>query len=340
MENIDKSLVVHYTMEKSYIAKEDEILTIKNEVFDDLFNVYSIENNFSFFHIKIGDTEQFYEEMFNYFFTEDKLIEYCENKKNIRFTPTRKQFAILYKHLKTYIDRENLIDIDILKLDEFIVSILNDERPLVIKDEKRMIRTDKIGKIGEYTFCHLLSRFFNFDCIIPKVHLQTDYNMNVYGIDTLFYSEADNLLLFGESKLCKNLNNGLNLIKESLKEYENQISDEFDLILSNRMYKDKLNKFNDLYGDNAEICVNIKDFLEVAKIEKIGIPIFIAHGTEINNEEILEKLSQISFPTLFGRETVYYAISLPIFNKDKFISVFTGMIRKKAEEYYDYAKTE
>lgn len=317
-----------------------ENLNINKREFDGSFNVYSLEGNFSFFHIEIGDTFEFYEKLFDYFFSEERLIKYCENKKNIRFNPSKKHFAILYKHLLTYIDKEKLIEINISDLDDIILQILQEERGLTLKDEKQFVRNDKIGKIGEYIFCCLLSEFFNFDCIIPKVHLQTDYNMSIYGIDTLFYSEQDNLLLFGESKLCKTLNNGIGLINKSLNEYEQQMADEFKLVLSNRFYKDKLNKFNERFGDDAEICVDILDFLETAGIEKIGIPIFIAHGADTNHDEILKKLSGMKFPTFFDRETIYYSISLPVINKDKLIATFTRKIREKAEEYYNYATTK
>lgn len=317
-----------------------ENLNINKMEFDGSFNVYSLEGNFSFFHIEIEDTFEFYEKLFDYFFSEERLIKYCENKKNISFNPSEKHFAILYKHLLTYIDKEKMIEIDISDLDDIILQILKEERRLTLQDGKQFVRNDKIGKIGEYIFCCLLSDFFNFDCIIPKVHLQTDYNMSIYGIDTLFYSEQDNILLFGESKLCKTLNNGVGLINKSLKEYEQQMDDEFKLVLSNRFYKDKLNKFNERFGDDAEICVDILDFLETAGIERIGIPIFIAHGVDANHNEILKKLSRMEFPTFFGRETIYYSISLPIINKDKLIATFTGKIREKAEEYYNYATTK
>ena len=132
-----------------------------------------------------------------------------------------KTFRNLYRHLKTYIDDFNLVR-DISDLDNLLIGILNEEFALEEKDGKKLVRLDKMGKIGEYLFCCLLSEFFNFDCIIPKVHLQTDYNMSVYGIDTLYYSEGNNLLLFGESKVSIKLDNGLNLIKKSLSEYENK----------------------------------------------------------------------------------------------------------------------
>ncbi len=321
------------------MAKENQETNIIKQGFDS-FNVYSLKDCFSFFHIDVKQSATFYEKLFEYFFSEDKLIKYCENRKNIKFEPSVKNFATLFKHLKTYIDSEYL-EKSVAELDEILLPILKEEMELKTQDGKYVFRLDKIGKIGEYMFCCLLSDFFHFDCIIPKVHLQTDYNMSVYGIDTLFYSEKDHLLLFGESKLCININNGIGLINKSLSEYEKQLSDEFDLVLCNRCYKDKLNKFNEIFGDVSEICLNINDFIKKAAITKIGVPIFIAHGIEVEHKQILEKLSKIKFKQFFGLETQYYSISLPIIDKNKLIAVFTNKIREKEdyykEEYYKHA---
>lgn len=304
---------------------------IKSQEFD-CFQVYSVDDSYSFFHIEIKDDIIFYEKLFEYFFSEDKLINYCEHTSNIKFTPSVKHFAILYRHLKTYIDDFNLIK-DISDLDELLISILEEEFTLEEKGGKKLVRLDKMGKIGEYLFCCLLSDFFNFDCIIPKVHLQTDYNMSVYGIDALYYSERDNLLLFGESKVSIKLDNGVNLIKKSLVEYEKQISDEFEIVLCNRLYKDKLFKFNKVFGDIAEVSIGIEQFIKKASIKHIGVPIFIAHGTEVQAIDILKKLRRQERPQFFGLETKYYIISLPIVNKSKFIATFTKKIKEK-EDYY------
>lgn len=298
----------------------------------DCFKVYSIDDTYSFFHIEIKDDISFYEKLFEYFFSEDKLIKYCEHTSNIKFMPSAKHFAILYKHLKTYIDDFNLTK-DISDLDELLISILREEFTLEENEGKKLVRLDKMGKIGEYIFCCLLSDFFGFDCIIPKVHLQTDYNMSVYGIDALYYSECNNLLLFGESKVSIKLDYGVNLIKKSLEEYEQQISDEFEIVLCNRLYKDKLFKFNEVFGDIAEISISIEQFIKKASIKHIGIPIFIAHGTEVQAVDILKKLKNQKRPQFFGLETKYYVISLPIVNKSKFIATFTNKIKEK-EDYY------
>ena len=48
----------------------------------DCFNVYQEVDNNVFIHIEIKDEEAFYENLFEYFFSEDKLLRYCENNKH------------------------------------------------------------------------------------------------------------------------------------------------------------------------------------------------------------------------------------------------------------------
>lgn len=310
---------------------------IKLQTFD-CFNVFSIENNSAFKYINFNDNDSFYNALFDYFFDEKKLIEYCANKKKLKFNPTSQNFAMFYKFLKKFIDSEN-IEKDIDDIDEELFKIINEEYTLVIPEsnsnqQKLRVKLDKIGKIGEYIFSCILSNYYNYDCILPKLHLITNYNMSVFGIDTLFYREIDDLLLFGESKISYTLDNGINLINKSLKDYEKLISDEFEIVLCNPLYKDKLNKFNEIFSDRADSCISIVEFIEKAKIQKIGIPIFIAHGRTTCEREILQGLSSIKIPNILGITPVLIAISLPIINKDKFIFTFTEMIRKKME-YYD-----
>ena len=157
--------------------------------------------------------------------------------------------------------------------------------------------------------------------------------MNVYGIDTLFYSNQDNLLLFGESKFCIKLQNGINLINESLKKYEQQIDEDFRLILSGG-FKNQCNKaFNENFGTIRDESLTMKDFIEKANIEKIGIPLFITHGTEIDEKDILKKLNNIKKYSFFNIDTTYYYISLPIIDKEELIKVFIKKINSK-QEYY------
>ena len=188
------------------------------------FNVYTETDKYSFIHIDISDSPLFYNKIFDHFFNKDRLVQYIENMSNLKFNPSNKHYAMLYKHLGLYEDDYNL-KIEKSKLEEEVIKILKDEYTLEDDGDGYLkINLDKMGRMGEYIFSCLLSEYFSFDCIIPKVHLTTDPNMSVFGIDTLFYSSKEKMLLFGESKLSKNINNGIALAKKSLKDYERQIS--------------------------------------------------------------------------------------------------------------------
>lgn len=310
---------------------------IEVENFDD-FKVYVMDNKYSFFHIDICNSNTFYTKMFEYFFDENRLLRYCENISNLSFTPSRNHYLILYRHLKTYIDDYNMSP-PLYAYEEKTLDMISQEFGLQEVDGIITARLDKIGKIGEYIFSCLLSEYFNFDCIIPKIHLKTDYNMNVYGIDTLYYSSSNNLILFGESKFSQSINNGVKLINESLKNYEEQITTEFELVLNNRLYKEKLNKFSDKYGEIAENSLNIKDFIEIAQINSIGIPLFIAHGNETEIEKIFKTLDKINCKNFLGLNTIYYLISLPIISKTEIIDSFTNFIRERINKY-EYEATQ
>lgn len=56
--------------------------------YDD-FIVYEEKNKYSIVHIKINEGN-FYELLFKYFFSEERLLKYIENKESICFTPTKK----------------------------------------------------------------------------------------------------------------------------------------------------------------------------------------------------------------------------------------------------------
>lgn len=303
----------------------------------DCFTVYEEIDNNVFIHIEMKNEEAFYEKLYDYFFSEDKLLRYCENNKHLSFNPSPKAYTILYRHLRNYIDSEKE-KISLPIFSEEIEQILAIEEIVTYEHGERVARKDKIGKIGEYIFFCLLNDYFDFDCILPKIHLQTDYNMSVYGIDSLFYSKQNDMLLFGESKFSVSMKNGVTLIKKSLDGYEQQIADEYELVLCNRLYGDKLNAFSGIYSSFTETCINIEEFISAANIQNIGIPIFIAHGTELDENEIIKELKKIPRKNILGLNTIYYCISLPVVDKFKAIAVFTKKIRE-AEERYNGART-
>lgn len=227
--------------------------TVVSQQFND-FNVYSLDNNNVFIHINLAESS-FYQGFVRYFLDESRLLRYAENKSNLIFTPGKRNYVTLYKHLGYYIDEYNLEKLP-ATIEGEVLKILADEYQLNDSgDGNLQVRLDKIGKIGEYIFCNLLSEYFKFNCIIPKVHLTTDFNMSIYGIDTLFYSAENDMILLGESKLSKSLKNGIGLINKSLKTYEKQIKDEFVLMFSNRFLKNHMGIFGDKYNDAIELSL-------------------------------------------------------------------------------------
>lgn len=296
------------------------------------FEVFLYDDCKSFVHINITNPRLFYSKMFEYFFDESKLLRYIENKASISFRPTTANFAALYKKLKIFIDKENDIQIP-QNLEKNLLDIVSAEHTIIEENGIKKIRLDKIGKIGEYIFSNILSEYFGYQCIIPKLNMLTDYNMSIFGIDTLFYSHENKLLLLGESKVSKSINNGIALINESLSSYQAQIDDEFELILSQRWLKDKMGYFADDFGDKIEISMNMSDFIKKADVRNIGIPIFIAHGGIETTEEIFNELSKIKKIDLYDIETNYIIISLPLIDKDEFVKSFTLAIAERRDLY-------
>ena len=157
----------------------------------DCFTVYKNENeeDYSFHHIKIKDNEIFYKSLFDYFFSEDRLLRYTENNSNLKFHKSHKNYVRLYKELLKFIDEENL-QIDIKEFDKSIDSILTEEFKVENKNGKNIIRIDKYGKVGEYIFSCILSEYFQWDCIIPKLNLVTNNNMSIFGIGHIQVAKA------------------------------------------------------------------------------------------------------------------------------------------------------
>ena len=305
--------------------------TVTSQQFND-FNVFTLDNSNIFIHINLTE-DSFYRGFVKYFLDESRILRYAENKANLTFTPSKRNYVALYKHLGYYIDEYNLEKLP-AAIEEEVLKILADEYQLNDPGNGNLqVRLDKIGKIGEYLFCNLLSEYFNFNCIIPKVHLTTDFNMSIFGIDTLFYSAENDMILLGESKLSKSLKNGIGLINKSLKTYEQQIKDEFVLMFSNRFLKNNMGIFGDKYSDAIELSLNIEEFVVNANVKRIGIPIFLAHGTDTNVDEILKQIKSIKQHTFLGIETQYIILSLPIVDKSKLIGAFTQEIAERRATY-------
>lgn len=293
------------------------------------FQVHKIKADYSFIHVNLNDEDQFLEKICEYFLSEDLLLRYARNKSAIDFTPDKKNYVALYRELDKFLDDENIED---YKGYPDLESIVSEEFELFKDDDGNVkIRLSKIGRIGEYLFHSLLAEYFKLTCVIPKVMMTTDKNMSVHGIDALFYHAKKKMILFGESKVTVRLSNGLAMIAKSLGDYEEEIRSEYNLVLSNSHLR--LNVLQDVFKDEIETSISFDDFVTQAKIENIGVPIFIAHGEETDPEHIIKELGKIKRTKLFGLNTIYVVISLPILDKTKFTERITLTIKKKLVEY-------
>ena len=81
------------------ILKVKAMTDLKVEQFD-CFKVYSQLDNFSFFYIEIQDNENFYKQLFNYFFNEEKLLQYAENNFHLKFQKSTINYIWIYIELK------------------------------------------------------------------------------------------------------------------------------------------------------------------------------------------------------------------------------------------------
>lgn len=124
------------------------------------------------------------------------------------------------------------------------------------------------------------------------------------------------------------------MVNRSLKDYEQNIKEEYLLVLSNENFN--LNSsFLNKYKEKNEICRTFEDFIKESNINSIVIPIFIAHG-DGNKEKIekfLDRLNSINSNKMLGLETKYLLISLPVIDKEKFVDFAIRMAVNKAYEY-------
>ena len=298
------------------------------------FRIYKDENKYSFLYADFDDENKFLKGLVSYIFDEKNLLLYSELNTGIEFTPGKKEYVKLYRNVQYFLDKE-LMKIPVVDLDDELEKIFGEEYEcLRDSDGKFLIKQDKIGKIGEYIFHLILIRYFGYKCIIPKFHITTDRNMSAFGIDTLFYDDEKSEILFGEAKFSKKLKNGVSLVNRSLKDYEQNIKEEYLLVLSNENFN--LNSsFLNKYKDTIEVCRTFEDFIKESNISSVIIPIFIAHG-DGNKEKIkkfLDRLNSVNSNKMLGLETKYLLISLPVIDKEKFVDFAIRMAVNKANEY-------
>lgn len=301
------------------------------------FNVYTEENGYSFIYVDFYDEDALISGLVDYLFNEDNLLGYTNNITKLKFNEDNPRYWVkLYKNISIFLNEP----MEKCRLDnesQQLLDVIGEEYPLISRKGELLVQKDKVGKIGEYAFHVLLSQYFGLNCILPKFRCTTDRNMSVFGIDTLFLDIENRIIYFGESKFSKNIENGIILANRSLNEYEQQIREEYRIVLSSEDAFALSSDFIDLFGDELQKCITFDKFIEVSKITDIGVPIFIAHGKkDVNDkpEEYLEKLkNKINRRYFFGLNTNYILISLPVIDKAKFVEKAIKKVVEKQHEF-------
>lgn len=289
----------------------------------DKFTVYKDTEKHQFCYVTIRE-DSFYDDFASYLLDFSMIKKHATINLGIDDELSIDDYNEIYGRLISFVDFEKIYSV--AGLDQSIISVLDDE---LIKDSADF-RKDKWGRIGEYIFNVILDSYFKLDCIIRKFALNTSPNISVYGIDTLHCSLREHIFYFGESKMVGSLDNGITLICKSLEEYEAQISKEYYTIKNNNINKNE--EFIEAFNSSLKRCLSFTDLIRVASLTTIGVPIFIAHGGKLDTKYIFEKMSTIPQKNLFGLETKYFFISVPIISKSKFRDAFIKVIRDKIEE--------
>ncbi len=300
------------------------------------FTVYKSDISRSFLYADFNNPTMFMNGLAEYLLSENSLLNYANTLTPIEFKPTPAMYKKLYTTLGSFLNS----DLELLEVDDEsdeIYTALGEEYHFVDVNGKVHIQKDKIGKIGEYAMHLLLTSYYKIHCIIPKFRCTTDRNMSVFGIDSLFFDPQQKTIYFGESKVCKNIENAIRLVNRSFEDYERQIAEEYKLVLANEEVFNLSQEFKDAFGQYTEICISFQDFIKAASVNKICVPAFLAHGNSdsINAPEqflqnMNEKLRRNQF---FGIETDYIFISLPIIDKAEMMNILMRKIVKKSGEY-------
>lgn len=314
---------------------EEKVFVQKKEF--DCFDVYFSGDGHSFVYADFKETDSYIAGLVDYIFKEENLLNYAKRNNRIAFVGTERQYAKLYNNISMFLNTE-IETLEVDNITDEVKDVLGQEYKFIDEDGKLKVQNDKVGKIGEYTFHLLLNNYFKLECVLPKFRCTTDRNMSVFGIDALFLDTLQKVIYFGESKFCKTIDNGITLINRSLEKYEEQIDEEYRIVLSDdEAFKLSL-EFEEVFGESKQICISFRKFIETANIEKIGVPIFVAHGStqgsDIGPEEYLDKFNKkIKRNSYFGIDVSYIFISLPVIDKNKFVEHAITKAVKKQNEY-------
>lgn len=287
------------------------------------FIVYSEDEAYQFCYITIKE-QSFYEDFASYILDFNMIKKHAAINLDITTELTLRDYNEILNRLISFVDYEKIYDI--AQFDDSIIQILDEE---YLKDGADL-RKDKWGRIGEYIFNIILDSFFNLDCVVRKFALNTSRNMPVYGIDTVHCSLENRIFYFGESKMVDSIDNGINLIKKSLENYEAQISNEYYTIKNNNFTRST--EFLKLFDECLLRCLKFTELIEYIGLSSIGIPVFVSHGGTYDVETVFKKMRNIPNKPLFNLETKYFLISVPILDKNRFRDSFINVVKEKIKE--------
>lgn len=308
---------------------------IQTEIFEQ-FTVYKDGASSSFLFAHFDKPDLFFNGLADYLLSEYNLLNYANTLTPIAFTPTPAIYKKLYNTLSTFLNDE----LELLTFDDVSAEIrtaLGEEYHFIDVNGKTLLQKDKIGKIGEYALHLLLTNYYKVHCILPKFRSTTDRNMSVFGIDALFFDPKQRTIYFGESKVCGSIDNAITLVNRSFDDYENQIAEEYKLVLSNDEVFNLSQEFKNAFQQHTEVCISFQDFIKAAAINKICVPAFLAHGNTNSThtpDKFLEKMnSNLHRNQFFNLDTEYIFISLPIIDKAEMMNVIMQKVVKKNNEY-------
>lgn len=300
------------------------------------FTVYKHDASSSFLYAHFDNPDLFMDGLSEYLLNESNLLNYANTLTPIEFTPNPIIYTKLYRTLGSFLNSE----LELLTFDDVtdeVYTTIGEEYSFIDINGKTLIQKDKIGKIGEYAFHLLLTNYYKVNCIIPKFRCTTDRNMSVFGIDALFFNPNQRTIYFGESKVCKSIENAIILVNRSFDDYEEQIAEEYKLVLSNYEAFNLSQEFRNAFQEYTEVCISFQDFIKVASIKKICIPAFLTHGNSASAntpEKFIHKMNtSLKRKCFFGLDTEYIFISLPIINKDKMMDIIMRKVVKKSNDY-------
>ena len=310
---------------------------IQTELFEQ-FTIYKDGASNSFLYAHFDKPDLFMNGLADYLLSEYNLLNYANTLTPIAFAPTPAIYKKLYSTLSTFLNSE----LELLTFDDVSTEVrtaLGEEYHFIDVNGKTLLQKDKIGKIGEYALHLLLTNYYKVHCIIPKFRCTTDRNMSVFGIDALFFDPEQRTIYFGESKVCGGIDNAITLVNRSFDDYENQIAEEYKLVLSNDEAFNLSQEFKDAFQQHTEVCISFQDFIKAASISKICVPAFLAHGNSKGahtpNEFLHKMNSKLHQNQFFNLDTEYVFISLPIIDKAEMMNVIMQKVVKKNNDYRD-----